>query len=213
LVGPPQKSRAPDFYSLAYSTPINMKYHALSAIISLFILTLIFACENATTYEEALDYNRQNIKEPGKVGDADFLVKAKSLTTLQTSLLQLCQEKGYSSATVNLGKANVELFKTLESDITELAGKEDIRLASTMDPAHLQLFEEIHGTDRGSFDQKIVFSLRSVNEQELKLFEEQATKAFDPDVRAFAARTLGQVKSYGETIGKVQAELLPMQGK
>jgi hypothetical protein len=191
-----------------------MKYQRLSGLLNFFVLIIIFAaCDGSTTYEEALDYNRQNIKEPRKVGDADFLVKAKSLITLQTSLLQLSQERGYSSAVVNLGKNNVEMFKTIESDINDLAGDEDIRLGSTMDPAHLQLFEEIRGTDRGSFDQKLVFSLQSVNEQGLKLFEEQATKAFDPDVRAFAARKLGQVKSYGETVGKVQTELLPAQSK
>lgn len=191
-----------------------MKYNTVSTFFGAIIFTLcVAACESSTSYEEALDYNRQNITEPGKLGDANFLVKAKSLTTLQTSLLQLSQEKGYSSATVNLGKDNVESFKKLESDINDLADKEDIRLASTMDPAHLQLFEEIRGTERGSFDQKIIFSLRSINEQELKLFEEQATKAFDPDVRAFAARALGQVKTHGETIGKVQAGLLPMPAK
>lgn len=190
--------------------PDKMKRYRIQSFVAFFLLLTISACESSVTYEEALDRNRQNMKEPEKVKDANFLVKAKSLTTLQISLLQLAQEKGYSSATVNLGKENVPLFKALESDISDLAGKEDIRLADTMDPAHLRLFEEIRSTDRPSFDQKFVFSLKSINVQELKLFEEHAVNSFDPDIRAFAARKLGQFKSQSDALSKVEKDLIPI---
>lgn len=138
------------------------------------------------------------------------MVKAKSLTQLQIGLLQLSQEKGYSSVTVNLGKDNVDLFRTLESDIKDIAEKEDIRLADKMDPSHLKLFEELSGADKPSFDQKFVFSLKNINQQEIKLFEDKATTAFDPDVRAFAARTLGQLRTHADNLDKVEKELIPI---
>jgi putative membrane protein len=187
-----------------------MKLFILKSLAWACLAFFFASCNSSTTYEDALNYNRENIEEPKKVEDAIFLVKAKSLTQLQISLLQLSQEKGYSSATVSLGKDNIELFRTLESDIIDVAKKKDIRLGDKMDPAHYQLYQELSGADKASFDQKFVFSLKSINDQELKLFESHATTAFDPDIRAFAARSLGQLRTQAGNLDKVEKELIPI---
>src|SRR5690606_6155759 len=100
-----------------------------AGMIALIVLAAsFFSCSNSKTYDDAMQENRDRIEEPGRLGDALFLVEIRSLIMFQLELLKVAAESGYSAELVNLGKDNIEPFQTLDNDVVDVAKKEKFRL-------------------------------------------------------------------------------------
>ncbi len=186
-----------------------MKFTQLfSSALTIAIAATFSACSNTTTYDEALEKNRENIEDPQRLGDAVFLVEMKSLNMFQLQLLQIADQSGYSSELVNLGKEDINSFKTIAEDLTAVARSEEVRLPTEMSNDHEARLAVIRETPRQEIDRAVITELRETNEGALKQLTTIATEGSDPDVRAFAARKIGALRTHLQRVIDVEKGLL-----
>jgi putative membrane protein len=171
---------------------------------------IMLSCSTETSYEDALQENHERIEDAKRLDDARFLVEEKSLNILQGELIALASSSGYSSAVVDFGKAHVTFFNDVGKDIDRLAKDESIELPTEMSIAHHATFSQIENSTRAQFDQQLISALRKINASQKNTYISKASEASDPDVRAFAARKIGSIRSLEQSIIEVEKGLLPV---
>jgi putative membrane protein len=180
----------------------------LSGIFAFASALLFYACSSSTSYDEAMEINRRNIDDHLRIEDAVFLVDSYSLEMFQAELLRISGTAGYSSDVVTLGNENAGPFKTMQEELIDLAKREKIRLPNELKPEHEQQLQALKSSARTDFDHKVIDLLKETNLEEVRNYTLKATEAHDPDVRAFAARKLGQLRAHSAAIQKVEDRLL-----
>lgn len=174
----------------------------------LLILFFAVSCSQELTYNEAISKNKARLDDPREIADADFLVEVKSVNILETSLTQLASDTAYASAVVELARQALADHLVMSEDLQKLANKEKIKLPDLMSNEHQSIYNRVLANDREDFDQGFIEALKRVNEDINKDFMNMATEAYDPDIRAFAARKLDMVRVHSEKINEVESKLL-----
>lgn len=180
----------------------------ISRSLTIAIAAVLSCCSNTTTYDEAIEKNRNNFEDPQQLGDAIFLVEMKSVNLLHLELLQIAAQSGYASELVNLGKEEIGSFKTIAQDLTEVARGEEVRLPTKMSGDHETRLAGIREAPRQDIDRAIITELRKLNEAALGQLTLMATEGSDPDVRAFAARKIGTLRVHLARVIDVEDGLL-----
>ena len=165
-------------------------------------------CASTLSYQDAMDKNRRSLDNMDQVADAQFLVDAMSFNLLESRLNQLAIEKGYSATVVSHAKKDLERQEDLQKEIAKLARKEKMKVPGEMKSEHSSYLNEIEGISRADFDSRFVDLIKRINEENEEIFEDQASKANDADIRAFAARKLDMFKTLDQEISKVDDELM-----
>ena len=174
----------------------------------LLMVLITAACSGDLSYEEALQENRENIDDQKTVQDANFLVEAKSLNLLGQSLSTLAADSAYSTALSDFAKTYGDQNEQLADDIKDLAKDKDIKLPAEMSEEHKAIFYQLSSSNRSNFDRTFIDLARRINEETRVLYTRNATEANDPDIRAFAARKLDQLKAHMAEARKVEEQLL-----
>jgi putative membrane protein len=172
------------------------------------LVTLIASCSQDLTYQEAMNKNRRQIEDPGKLDDATFIVDAQSLNLLEVRLTELATTTGYASAIVDLAKKNLNDHKRMAEEIDDLARRERISIPSEMNEKHEAEYHEVAKADRQDFDKGFIASIKQINDENTQRFLVMATEAKDADVRAFAARKLDMLRTHAQRMEEVERQLL-----
>lgn len=189
---------------------MKAKYQGFLAQIAIALVSALFmaGCSGDVSYEEALDENQQDIEDPKTVEDARFLVEAKSLNLLGIKLAELAADSGYSSALVEFAGAHLEQDENMAEDLKDLARKKNLTLPTEMSAAHESLYYELSSASRKDFDGTYVRIARNINSESKSLYSRHATDANDPDIRAFAARKVGELEANLQEIKKIEEQLI-----
>ena len=98
------------------------------------------------------------------------------------------------------GKANTEL--------EEIAAKKGVSLPAAMSKKNQKLRDKLAKLNGAKFDKAYMKDMVKDHEDDVKLFKKQAKEGTDPDIKAFAAKTLPTLESHLEmaktTYGKVK---------
>jgi putative membrane protein len=170
----------------------------------------LLSCANETSYQDALQGNDNRIEDAKRLDDARFLVEEKSLNILQHQLMDLASSSGYSAAVVNFGKAHVTFLNDMGKDIDRIAKDESFELPTEMSIDHQATFSQIEKSTRAQLDQLLISALKKINTNQKKTYILKASEASDPDVRAFAARKIGSIRSLEQSVIEVEKGLLPV---
>jgi putative membrane protein len=171
---------------------------------------IMISCSTETSYDDALQKNSDRIEDVKRLDDAKFLVEQKSLNILQHHLILLASSSGYSSAVVNFGKAHETFFADMGKDIDRLAKDENFQLPTEMSIDHQTTFKQIKNSTRAQLDQQLISALKEISAGQKKTYTLNASEGSDPDVRAFAARKIGSIRSLEQSIIDVEKGLLPV---
>lgn len=96
------------------------------------------------------------------------------------------------------GKANTEL--------KVLAAKKNVTLPADMG-SHKSDYDSLSKVKGADFDADYVDGMVEDHEDDVEAFEKQANSSSDPDVKAFAAKTLPTLKKHLEAIKAIQAKM------
>lgn len=174
-------------------------------VIACFLLS---SCNGSVSYEEALAQNRREFKDARKLDDAGFVVELKSWNMLTIKILAIAADSAYSSVVVSFAKTTLPVHKKLDEQIFGFANKKDITLPDKLSPEHQILLAQLTSSRRKDFDMTFSRIVSHINEENNSLFTSNATRASDPDVRAFAARNLDLFRAHAKLISAMQSQLL-----
>ena len=139
--------------------------------------------------------------------DTDFMKEAAIGGMAEVELGRLAATKAVNAEVKKFGQMMVEDHSKANADLKALASKKNVTLPTDVDAEKKSTMEELRGKNGASFDQEYVEEMVDDHEEDVAAFEKQAQNATDPDVKAFAAKTLPVLKKHLDAIKAIQAKM------
>lgn len=173
----------------------------LISALALGLATLI-ACER----KDDGGYGTSKSKSRPATSDSSWLVKASeaNLAEIETGLL--AESKASSSEVKQFGKHMVEDHSASNQELTDLARKKGITLSTRPDEKHLKAAADLADLGGAEFDRKYAEMAVSDHQDAVSLFEKNGNST-DPDVKAFADKTLPTLKHHLQMARELRGKL------
>jgi putative membrane protein len=128
--------------------------------------------------------------------DATFINEAARAGAEEVAAGQLAQTKAGTRAVRNFGARMVADHTAADEALGSLARSKQITPTSDPDDAHTQAMAQLQGLRGRAFDRTYMTGQVRDHEAAVTLFENEARNGTDPDVKAFAQKTLPTLQSH-----------------
>ncbi|HKP81152.1 MAG TPA: DUF4142 domain-containing protein [Pyrinomonadaceae bacterium] len=128
--------------------------------------------------------------------DRDFVMDAAMGGLMEVELGQLAAQKGTSEAVKQFGQRMVDDHGKANTELTSLATSKGITLPATIDDKHRQDVTKLSAMSGADFDRAYSKMMLKDHEKDVSEFEKESTKGADPDVKAFASKTLPTLQEH-----------------
>ena len=93
-----------------------------------------------------------------------------------------------------------------DADLKALAAKKNIKLPADMG-SFKDMIDDLKSVAAGDFDGDYIDGMGEMHEDDVAAFREQAEKSADPDVKAFAAKTLPTLEKHLEILKGIKSKM------
>lgn len=128
--------------------------------------------------------------------DREFLVDAAHGGTAEVALGKLADEKASSPEVKQFAQRIVEDHGRANAELKTLARSKDITLSDDLDAAHKATKDRLEKLSGAAFDRAYMQEMVQDHEKDVREFRKQAQSAQDPDVKAWAAKTLPTLEEH-----------------
>ena len=128
--------------------------------------------------------------------DAKFVNDAGRAGITEVTFGQLARAQGSRAAVRDFGLRMVTEHTTLNQELTRLAAKKQITPTATVDVAHQATYDRIAALNGRAFDRAYLDATVADHMATLAVFQEEAASGADPEVRAFATKTVPMLKAH-----------------
>lgn len=140
-------------------------------------------------------------------GDRQFLVEATRGSEREVELGELAKEKGQSIAVKEFGARMVTDHGNAARELKQLALSKGIRLGDTKKSAEEPSFDRLTKLSRPEFDKVYVDTMVEDHEKDVAEFRRMSEQAQDPDVKAWATKTLPTIEGHLQTLKAMQGTM------
>jgi putative membrane protein len=141
--------------------------------------------------------------------DKQFVTKAASGGKLEVELGRLATERAASDDVKKFGQRMVDDHSKVNDQLMQLANTKGLTLSTELDPKHKATIDRMSKLSGADFDRAYMSEMVKDHTEDVALFERQSTQATDPEVKAFAEKTLPTLREHlqlaRETASKVGA--------
>jgi putative membrane protein len=164
-------------------------------------LMTFFACQQKDKYgnnesgtkddskEIAEDQNDEKFDNKAEK-DADFAVKAAEASMLETRLAQLAESNASSSEVKSFARGIIADHNKTNEELKRLATQKNITLPASLSDKSQRRYDEIAGKSGREFDESFSDYMVKDHKDCVKNFKDEAEDGNDPELKAFAARTV-----------------------
>lgn len=135
-----------------------------------------------------------------------FMKEAAEGGMAEVELGKLASTKGMNAEVKSFGRMMITDHTKANTELKALAAKKNITLPADTG-SHASTIEKMKSASGADFDTAYVSEMVNDHEKDVKDFQTQADNATDPDVKAFAAKTLPTLKKHLEMIKSIQAKM------
>ena len=128
--------------------------------------------------------------------DRDFLMDAAMGGLMEVELGQLAAQKGTSDAVKQFGQRMVDDHGKANTELMTLATSKGLTLPTTLDDKHRAQVTKLSAMSGADFDRAYSKMMLKDHEKDVSEFEKQSMKGTDPDVKAFASKTLPTLQEH-----------------
>jgi putative membrane protein len=146
-------------------------------------------------------------KRAGNSPDSKFVMTAAQGGLLEVRLGELASDNAASPDVKAFGKRMVEDHSKANQDLMKIAEKKAIPVRQELNRKHQALFDQLKELKGAEFDRSYMRHMVKDHEEDAKEFDQEARGGQDPDVKAFAARTLPTIKEHLEMARKISGKL------
>jgi putative membrane protein len=125
----------------------------------------------------------------------------------EVELGKLASTKATNPEVKKFGQMMVTDHSKANEELKALAAKKNFKLPTELDSSHKSMLDEMKGKSGGDFDEDYVEAMVDDHEDDVAAFEKQAQNSPDPDVKAFAAKTLPTLKKHLDAIKAIQSKM------
>ena len=115
---------------------------------------------------------------------------------MEVELGQLATQKGTSESVKQFGQRMVDDHGKANTELMTLATSKGITLPTAIDDKHRQDVTKLSAMSGADFDRAYAKMMLKDHEKDVSEFEKQSTKGTDPDVKAFASKTLPTLQEH-----------------
>jgi putative membrane protein len=139
--------------------------------------------------------------------DADFVEDAAIGGMAEVELGKLASTKATNAEVKKFGQMMVTDHTAANNELKALAAKKGWKLPTDLDSSHKSMLDELKGESGANFDEEYVDEMVDDHETDVKAFEDKAKNATDPDLKAFAEKTLPVLRKHLDAIKAIQAKM------
>jgi putative membrane protein len=143
-------------------------------------------------------------KSEKPLSDKEFVMRAAQGGMTEVELGKLASDKGGSSQVKDFGSRMVKDHSQANDELKSLADKKGIALSPKLDEHHQAQVDRLSKLSGPAFDKAYVTNQVRAHESTVKLFQDEAQSGQDPDLKAFASRTLPTLKDHCASIKNIE---------
>lgn len=160
---------------------------------------------NDTTNKSATDTTKTTGMTTDKE-DAKFAVEAANGGMAEVMLGKLAQDKG-SGKVKDFGAMMVMDHSKANDELMTLAKSKNITLPSVVSADEQKHFNELNKKSGADFDKAYTKLMIDDHKNDIKVFDDAGKNLKDPDLKAFANKTLPTLKMHLASISKVDSTM------
>lgn len=150
--------------------------------------------DTATTSAAGLTVSKEN---------SEFAVNAANGGIAEVELGKLAQEKGTSQAVKDFGGMMVNDHSKANEELMSLAKNKNITLPATLGKDEQEAKDKLAAKSGAEFDKAYVENMLEDHKKDIKEFEDAGKNLTDPELKAFAIKTLPTLKMHLAAIQKI----------
>ena len=135
--------------------------------------------------------------------DAKFAVAAANGGMSEVALGQLAQQKATNSKVKDFGAMMVSDHSKANNELIALAKSKNITLPTTVGADEQKVKDDLSQKSGADFDKAYVSDMVDDHKKDIKEFEDAINILKDPDLKAFAVKTLPTLKKHLDAIQKI----------
>ncbi len=128
--------------------------------------------------------------------DEMFAKKAAAGGMAEVAAGDTAQKMGANDAIKKYGQQMTVDHTKANDELKSLASAKKIELPTAPDPAHQKALKNLQARSGDSFDKAFKAQMVSDHKATIALFEKEASSGSDPDLKAFAAKTLPDLQQH-----------------
>lgn len=182
--------------------------------ITLILITacLVQACSGNKDSKESADStniaNADTAKKDSSAmavdeGDAKFAVAAANGGMAEVELGTLAQQKAVNTKVKDFGAMMVSDHSKANDEMKALAKSKGLTLPTAIDDKEQKVKDDLSTKSGADFDKAYVSNMIDDHKEDIKEFEDASKNCKDPDLKAFAVKTLPVLKMHLDAIQKI----------
>lgn len=136
--------------------------------------------------------------------DEEFAMKAAEGGMMEVMMGELAQKNGASGEVKDFGKMMVTDHSKANDELKALAAQKNINLPSTLGNEKQDKYNDLAKKTGKDFDKDYIDLMVKDHEHDIDEFQEEADKGNDPDIKAFAAKTLPTLQHHYDRIKQIR---------
>jgi len=140
-------------------------------------------------------------------GDAKFATEAANGGMAEVMMGKLAQERGVSQKVKDFGAMMVMDHSKANDEMTTLAKSKNITLPAVVDADEQKHYDDLNKKTGADFDKAYASMMIDDHKGDIKAFEDASKNLKDPDLKAFAIKTLPTLKKHLDAINEVDKSL------
>jgi putative membrane protein len=141
--------------------------------------------------------------------DQKFLMDAAMGGLMEVELGRWAAQVGTSPEVKQFGQRMIDDHKKANAELAQLASSKGVTVPTQLDEKHQRDVSKIARLKGADFDRAYSKAMLSDHEKDVKEFEKQSTNATDPDVKAFAAKTLPTLQEHLQMVRALPGNTKP----
>lgn len=128
--------------------------------------------------------------------DHKFVMEAAMGGLMEVELGRVAAAQGASDAVKQFGQRMVDDHSKANTELMTLAASKGMTLPTELDEKHKAQVAKLSALSGAEFDRAYAKMMLSDHNKDVKEFQKQSARASDPDIKAFAAKTLPTLQEH-----------------
>ena len=136
-----------------------------------------------------------------------FVTEAAQGGMTEVELGKLASQNAQDPEVKKFGQMMVTDHTKANDELKAVAGKRNFKLPTDLGSSNQSTVDKMKGLKGADFDKQYVDDMVSDHETDVSMFQKQAENGTDPDIKAFAAKTLPTLQKHLDAIKAIQAKM------
>ena len=138
--------------------------------------------------------------------DSNFVMQAAQTGMLEVQLGKLAVQRGSSAGVKQYGQQMVDEHTQANQELMQLAMQKGVEVPTEMSSQNKALIDRLSGLSGTSFDTAYKQAMLDSHKQAIALFQAQSQQGQDPELKAWATKTLPNLQAYLQMVNQMLAD-------